>query len=396
MTSIVIVEDRAQMPLGHFPGEFAELADGFVGLGLDVDVLTRRGWALEGSRSRAWNLHEAGPIADRLLGIARRGMDTSGYFAGRSDQTIGVRARLGAILRTVVLIISARRLASSSSSSSSEERTPIVVVAMDFMPALLSIFGGSNRWLIWQFSPDVQLGWLARFIETTRRILRRPARAVSLAAHDDSWIDTVSAQIPQYLVVGIPLIASRSVHVDRDSARAALGLDPLAKVAVLFGAGHPDQAPEVVLEAFRQRPDWQLVIGGQVCSRVDSPQLSEWGTPPLMSGGFVDESVRERLFSSADLAVLSFVRSYRLRSGTVIDAASCCLPILVSAGSQAANLVLESGAGEVFEAESPESLLKALDRMDLVRAREGSERLRESCSSAVVCSAHLEVLGTAR
>jgi hypothetical protein len=391
MTSIVIVEDRAQMPLGHFPGEFAELADGFVGMGLEVDVLTRRGWALEGSRSRAWNLHLAGPIAGRLLGIARRGMATSGYFAGRSDRPVGVRARLGAILRTVVLIVSARRLAGSSSSS--EDRTPIVVVAMDFIPALLSIFGGPDRWLIWQFSPDVQLGRLARFIETTRRILGRPVRAVSLAVHDDSWLDTVSAQIPQYRVVNIPLIASRSVHVDRDSARAALGLDPLTKVAMLFGAGHPDQAPEVVLEAFRQRPDWQLVIGGQVCSRVDSPELREWGTPPLMTGGFVDGTVRERLFSSADLAVLSFVRSYRLRSGTVIDAASFCLPILVSAGSQAANLVVESGAGEVYEAESPVSLLEALDRIDLVGAREGSERLRDSCSSAVVCSAHLEELG---
>ena len=98
------------------------------------------------------------------------------------------------------------------------------------------------------------------------------------------------------------------------------------------------------------------------------------------------------MFGIADVAVLSFVSTYVLRSGTVMDAASHRLPILVSSGSLAADLVEQTGAGEVFEAESPTSLLDALDRIDLRRAGEGSERLREMCSTAVVCRAHLDAL----
>lgn len=379
------------MPLGHFPGEFAELADGFVAMGLDVDVLTRRGWALEGSRPRHWRLHVAGPLADRLLGVARRAMATSGYFAGRSESGIGLRASFGIMLRSVVLIISARRIAGSGSGSGG--RSAIVVVGMDFMPALLSLFGGGDRWLIWQFTPEIRSSWSAAGIEWARRVLRRPPRHFVLAVHDERWIGTVADQLPGYRVVSIPLIGTRRVRTDREVARGELGLETGTKVAVMFGSGHPEQAPQIVIDAFRRRPDWQLLIGGEVCTRLDRDELAQWQTPPLLFEGFVEESIREKLFGAADLAVTSFVAEYRLRSGTVMDAASHGLPVLVSAGSLAADLVRETGAGELFEPESSQSLLEALDRIDLDRSREGSERLRELCSAAAVCRAHLDALG---
>ena len=165
-------------------------------------------------------------------------------------------------------------------------------------------------------------------------------------------------------------------------------------MALLFAAGHREQFPEVVLEAFQRRPDWQLVIGGAVCERLAPISTADWGTPPLMFGNFVEDAIRERLFSSADLVVLSFVSKYRLSSGTVMDAASLRLPIVVSSGSLASDLVEQTGAGEVFDAESPKSLLEALDRLDAERAREGSGRLREMYSLTVVCRAHLDVLGS--
>lgn len=377
------------MPLGHFPGEFAELADGFVALGLQVDVLTRRGWALEGSRSRDWGLHSVGPVADRLLGVARRAMATSGYFAGRSEGPVGLRTSFGLMLRTAVLIASARRLARAGSG----RRAPIVMVSMDIMPALLAVLGGADRWLLWQYSPEIRASWLIEVAGRIRGLLRRPGPHVALAVHDERWIEPVSALAPGYEVVFIPLLGTRQVNSDRSGSRAALGLDDRTKVAVLFGAGHPDQAPQVVLDAFRRRPDWQLIIGGEVCTRVDRSELPMWETPPLLFEGFVQEALREQIFGAADLAVTSFVSQYRLRSGTVIDAASHRLPILVSTGSIAADLVRETGAGELFEAESWQSLLEALDRIDLDRAREGSERLREQCSQQAVCRAHLDVLG---
>jgi len=75
-----------------------------------------------------------------------------------------------------------------------------------------------------------------------------------------------------------------------------------------------------------------------------------------------------------------------------MDAASHRLPVAVSSGSLASDLVEQTGAGELFDAESPKSLLEALGRLDAERAREGSERLRKMYSQSVVCRAHLDVL----
>ena len=388
--SVVIVEDRAHLSLGHFPNEFAKLADGFAELNLDVDVLTRAGWALEGSSPRAWNLHTVGPRSEQLLRVARRAMGRFGQLVGNAYEHITVKAYFGLLLRTAVLIVSARRLARSRSQSG--ERALIVVVAMDFMPALLSILGGADRWVIWQFSPKVPFSRSARAIERVRHAIGRPDHHFVLAAHDDRWIEALAEQVSSRHVASIPLVASRRVEIDRAGSRASLGLDDREKVAVLFAAGHRGQEPQTVMDAFRHRPDWQLVIGGGVCARLDHADLSTWPKPPVMFEGFVEDSVREMLFGIADVAVLSFVSTYVLRSGTVMDAASHRLPILVSSGSLAADLVEQTGAGEVFEAESPTSLLDALDRIDLRRAGEGSERLREMCSTAVVCRAHLDAL----
>lgn len=52
-----------------------------------------------------------------------------------------------------------------------------------------------------------------------------------------------------------------------------------------------------------------------------------------------------------------------------------------------------TGPGALFEAESSQSLLEALDRIDLVLAGEGSERLRVMFLPATVCGAHLAALG---
>ncbi len=388
MNSIVIIEDRAHLRVGHFPSLFANLADDFVELGIQVDVLTRRGWALEGTRGREWNLHEAGPLAELFHRVARRAMATSRYFAGHTTGDIGIRSYFGAFLRTIVLIVSARRLARAGSG----DPAPIVVVAMDFVPALLSIFGGADRWLIWQFHDDVELSWLARAVEETRRLFRRPAHHVTVAVHDERWFDAVSERLPYFEVVNIPLVASRKGDSQRDQSRVALNLHADDKVALLFGTGHRGQSPEVVVEAFRQRPDWQLVIGGKVCARLSAASLEDWETPPLMFGTFVEESVRDNLFASSDLAVLSFVPDFELTSGTVMDAASLGVPILASSGSLAAGLVEQSGAGEVFQAESSQSLLEALDRIDVDLAQQGSTRLREMYSGAVVCRAHLKLL----
>ncbi len=122
--SIVIVEDQAHLSLGHFPSEFPKLADGFADLGLDVDVLTRSGWALEDSSTRAWNLHTVSPLAELFLRLAKRTMGRFGRFVGNSDRDISVRACFGLLLRTAVLIISARRLARSSSRPTCSAREP--------------------------------------------------------------------------------------------------------------------------------------------------------------------------------------------------------------------------------------------------------------------------------
>jgi glycosyltransferase involved in cell wall biosynthesis len=187
-------------------------------------------------------------------------------------------------------------------------------------------------------------------------------------------------------------------------ARAALGVSPGRRVALLFGTDHRHHDPGPVVDALAGSPDWQLVAMGTVCTpflqRCDEVSAA-WTNTPIVVPGNVDAHQRDLAYLAADVVVLSFKPDYRLNSGTLMDALSCGKPVIVSDQSLASELVARHRIGEVFVAGDHVSLIAALDRVSrLVDANHQvdpalTDRLtaaREHFSNRSIAEAHVEVL----
>src|SRR5439155_12101062 len=96
MRRVLVVEDRAHRPVGHFPNRFAELAEGFVANGCSVEVLTSQGWLYEGERPVPFPVRRYGAF-HRLL-----------YRIGEAFRERRRLERVGAALRTFALVRAAR------------------------------------------------------------------------------------------------------------------------------------------------------------------------------------------------------------------------------------------------------------------------------------------------
>src|SRR5260221_9813922 len=78
--TVLIVEDHAHWPEGHFPVRFAQLAEGYVEAGYRVEVLTSQGWSgAPEHRDPSFRIHRFGWTARQLrrIGWWLRGRGTS-------------------------------------------------------------------------------------------------------------------------------------------------------------------------------------------------------------------------------------------------------------------------------------------------------------------------------
>ena len=129
-------------------------------------------------------------------------------------------------------------------------------------------------------------------------------------------------------------------------ARERLGLPPHMPVALLFGAAHDRKDYEVVWRAFRELPDWCLIVAGPGSSdnyRAWAKQHGVIEHQPILFDGFVDEETRDLLHAAADLVVLSFTENnVAADSGTLVDSIAWGLPMVCSdrsfAGAQVKRL----------------------------------------------------------
>ena len=124
---------------------------------------------------------------------------------------------------------------------------------------------------------------------------------------------------------------------------------------------------------FAELPDWQLVVAGDA---GDDYRPRARGRAAIIIGGYVDSTMRDVVYSAADLVVLSFKPSFRRNSGVLVDAISLGVPVVCSDGSIAADVVREYRLGVVFDPGNPDSLDRAIriapafiDPADLQRAR---------------------------
>jgi glycosyltransferase involved in cell wall biosynthesis len=334
---VVIVEDRAHLPFGHYPGLCADLADAFADVGCTVELLTERGWAGESD----------GRPPDHRFAVRRYGR--------RAERL----ARLGERWRVPAMIGSARVRRRHLGDPS----TLTIVIALGVDPVLASALCGPGDWLFCAFGPRraSQDSWYRRAVALAARFAaRRRARhggAARVAVPSSRWTAGWEDAAPFLRPVAIPIAGCRRRERIPD-ARSRLGVGPGERVALLFGASHPGKDVDVVFGAFTGLAGWRLVTGGQV------------------GGEPADEETRALLYSAADVVVLSFVRDLDRDSGGLMDAIGWGVPVVCSDHSMPADLVRTYRLGTIFTPGDQASLRAALDDVprqldpgDLERAR---------------------------
>lgn len=377
---VLVVERDAHKSTGHFPNLFARLAEGFAELGFEVHAMTQDGWLAAGSSDAAhFHVHRYPWWAmrvDRLAMEARREPDRMRWLVAYSVSTI-----LGAL--------SVRRFARRTGPPAL-----VVVVTWDTEPALFSLVAGARDVLVYAFyGPPKRTDGITRWARSMAQRLRTGPLTVVTPAEDTraAW----EARLPEVVVrsapiAGVPPVLSHP----RDTAREALGIEPGSRVALLFGSGHDDVDVDVVRRAFdlgADRDGTRLVVAGKLTARLDDWDRDDVTRYP----GFVSTTVRDQLYSAADVVILSFVDGYHRDSGTLMDALAHGRPVVVSRGSSAAAIVERYGLGVQFDAGDEASLVAALGRVPVELGPEVLAVARAELSVAAVAARLFEIAGFA-
>ena len=149
---VLVVEDRAHWPSGHFPTRFAELAEGFAENGCIVEVLTSQGWLHDGERPVPFVVNRYGRL-DSVL-----------YRAGEAlRRTRGLQG-VSSALRTLAVVRAAR----ARCRKTGDPMPDVVIVSMGIDPFVGSAFARRGNWLFYEFGNPSRL---------LRRLAKRAARS---------------------------------------------------------------------------------------------------------------------------------------------------------------------------------------------------------------------------
>jgi glycosyltransferase involved in cell wall biosynthesis len=147
--------------------------------------------------------------------------------------------------------------------------------------------------------------------------------------------------------------------------------------------------PDVVVAAFECLPEWTLVVGGTAARGVVPTDRRR--TFP----GTVSDEMRDALFASADLVVLSFPPGHRLSSGTLMDAISVGVPVVCSDDASVAEIVARYRLGPRFRSGDARALADAVRNAPAAIDPNDLQDARRDLSNESVARAQLQVLGVA-
>ena len=384
---ILLVEDWAHVRAGHFPIRFAELAEGFVDAGCRVDVLTSRGWALaDSSGSVPFAVGQYGPfrrIASRFASLM--------LALGATPVATWPR-RIGLTLRVIVMIGAAR----AQRRRAVGDPPDVVVISWEVNPVLATVLAGPGRWILYQYSsPPVAMSALSRALSALARRIeahrRRVGGRVHIVVQTEEWASAWASLAPFIATEVIPLTGARTC-ASIPGARARLGLAPDERVALMFGAVHPEKDCSVVWRAFTELPDWRLLIVGTVAGAYTaSLEHLRLGQRPIVIDGYVDNAWRDLAYAAADVVVLSFRPNHYRDSGVLADAIAWGVPVVCSTSSASAECVAEYGLGVAFESGDASSLVRAVSSIPRVRP-EDVERARRALSNVAVARRWLHAM----
>lgn len=383
---IVLLEDLAHVQKGHFPNSAAVLANALGQLGCDVTLLTARGWAggvvddpqfrverLSGVAAALWK------IADEMVKRARR-------LPTRMRNVVGMGA---SVVRECGLVIGMRTHAVDAELISSP---------YEVRPSFVAAFGGMGRIVHYSLhlppggDAPVTFGGrvLDAYARARQRARLRAGGAMRLAVASDELCAAWRVRAPYLDPVVIPHAVSRDEEPVTD-AREQLGVPADARVALVFGAMHHEKDPGTVWRAFRELPDWTLLVVGTMAESYRNWNESHDGAGAIVISGYVDEATRALAFSAADLVVLSFRDGFVRDSGVLRDALTWGRLVVCSSGNESAAAVERFGLGEVFVAEDPAALIEAVRRVASTLDPAALAAARAELSDVAVARAYLDV-----
>lgn len=375
---IVIFEERAHLDKGHFSNAFADVADGFVAAGYDVEAIGPLPWARAGERTWPWEYTSYGRFHRLCYRVIIWARDL------RLFGEPGLRARKAGRAYLVGRSITAR--------CRHLRRQPlgVVIFASEALsPRVLERTGAHRR----QIVHDAGTSDLLRLRPVPVRHAPDGTGAGTVWGHASrDWTRSVAAQsLGRGGAARLDICCIREVTSNREQARRELGIDQEAKVALVFGGGHEGQRPRVVLDALRQDDEWLLLTGGGIASALDGHDLDEWCQRPVIRSGYQKGAAREQLFAAADVVILSTTPTFERDSGVLTDSISHRRPVIATRGSAPAERVEDLQIGALFDAEDPASLTAALRELNLDHAQGRMDAAMERYSGTAIASAHLTI-----
>ena len=372
--TIVIIENNAHKHHGHYSKNFAELADGFVELGCAVEILTSFGWVGDEGQ-HGFRIHRYS-ILGRLGSILVSALDQISAVVDKSPlRKLGphlFRIRLVAI--TAIPIFEMRWLCRREGL----EPLGIIVLSIRFSIRTLERLAREENWIVYPLTNGAK--------SSSTRL--SPGKRITIAGAAASGPNFY----PDYPHVELNFSVGRTVDADGATLRSQLGIAPATRVLLMVGAGHWWQSARPVIEAVRERPNLQLVIVGDLAKELSEERPEAWALPPIAIPRYIPIAELDEYYAAADLIAISVREHFPHDSGVLLDAASHGIPAIVSRPSTPAMTVEKFGAGETFDAGSPESFLAALDRLDFERAADGITALAGHFSARNVAATYLDTL----
>lgn len=372
--TIIIIENNAHERSGHYSKNFAELADGFVEIGCNVEILTSFGWVGDESE-HGFRIHRYTAVG-RAISILIIAVEAIREVVEKGPlRKLGPHLyRLTLVASTALSLVELRRLCRQ------EQLDPIgiIVLSIRFSIRTLERLARDETWVVYRLGGTKD--------PTTPQ--SSPEKRIMIAGASAPRPD----HYPGFLHVELNFSVGRRVDADGTALRRVLGIASTARVVLMVGAGHHWQLARPVIEAVRDRPDLQLVIVGGLAGELAGERVGDWPTPPIAVPGHLPIDELDRYYDAADLVAISVLEDFPHDSGVLLDAASHGVPVIVSRPSTPANTVERFGAGETFDAGSPASFLAALDRLDVTHSTDGIMHLADHYAARNVALAYLDAI----
>jgi glycosyltransferase involved in cell wall biosynthesis len=392
---IIIVEDLAHVPSGHYSFRFAELGEGFSKIGCNVSLLTAVGWHhTEASPGPAAEIYSYGGLSRIFFNasefaprLAHRFDLCELFFFAR------IIRKIGSLLKVLALVSACERLKKIQGN----QKCIFVVVSMSISPTIVSILSGNDFWIIHRFHgpPAEARTLITRMADLREKHRRTRGGAICIAVPSREWkssYDSLYQEIETHVIPLAGVRASPTITISRES----LGLPKSGNLALVYGSIHPEKRPQTIVNAARLASDWTFVFGAAMAHQIVDSLADQRSEQFILMPGATSHGDRAQLYQVSNVVILSFCDGYHRNSGTLMDAISAGRPVIVSDGCFAAEIVKKFGIGLVFKAEDPADLARALDQVVDCIPAERMTAAQSQLGNDIVARCHLDIFSETR